>query len=385
MSPFFSLSYYGGIFAVGYSLSKALAARGHDVVVYTTDLKFSPQLADSMDVKVYPFPVQFRLAGFLITSAMRGEMRRNLKEFDIIHSHNFRGFQEILLSYYARRYNIPYLIDAHGSTPRTGNKFPKWLFDIFFGYRILRNAARVIAETELGAEEYEEMGITRDKIVLLYPPFPVEEYSHLPPPGCFREKFKIGEKHIILFLGRINWIKGLDFIVRSFRILHNQREDVILVIAGNDDGYKSTLEKLINKLNLQDKVLFAGFLAGEEKKEALVDASVMVQTSAYEQGLSWACVEAILCNTPIIVSKNSGAEEDMLRMGGNYAVEYGNEGEMVTTVDKILDKPGETAESTLKMKKYIKTNMSMAKKIEDYEKLYGECIEESKHKKRSKK
>ena len=385
MFPFFSLSYYGGIFTVGYSLSKALAARGHDVVVYTTDLKFSHQLIDSTDIKVHPFPARLKLAGFLITPAMQREMRRNLREFDIIHCHNFRGFQEILLDYYARRYGIPYLIDAHGSTLRTGKRFLKWLFDIFFGYRILRNAARVIAETEVGVKEYEEMGTSRDKIVLIYPPFPVEEYSQLPPPGYFREKFKIHETHIILFLGRINWIKGLDFIVKSFRILHNQREDVILVIVGNDDGYKSTLEGLINKLDLQDKVLFTGFLAGEKKKEALVDTSIMVQTSIYEQGLSLACVEAILCNTPIIVSKNTGAGEDILRMGGGYVIKYGNEEEMVTTINEILDRPGEAADTTLKMKKYIETNMSMAKRIEEYEKLYIQCIEESRYKKGNRK
>lgn len=384
MFPFFSSSYYGGVFAVGYALSKALTVRGHDVVVYTTDFKFSHQLADSTEIKVCPFPIQLKLAGFLITPAIRGEMRRNLKEFNIIHSHNFRGFQEILLYYYAQRYNIPYLIDAHGSIPRTGKKFLKWLFDIFFGYRILRNAARVIAETEVGAKEYEEIGISRDKVVLLHPPSPIVEFSQLPPIGCFRSKYNIKGKHIIMFLGRVHWIKGIDFLIESFCELTQLRNDVILAVVGFDDGHKSALEDLVNRLNLSSRVLFTGFLEGEEKLAALVDADIVVQTSRYEQAAG-APFEAVLCGTPIVVSKHTGAGEDVKRLDAGYLVEFGNKKELAEIINRILEEPSEARDKAKRAAKYIRENLSMSKRVEDYEKLYIECIGESKYKKGSRK
>ena len=156
------------------------------------------------------------------------------------------------------------------------------------------------------------------------------------------------------------------------------RNDVVLAIVGPDDGYKPGLESLISQLNLSDKVLFTGYLGGEEKQAALVDASVMVQTSVYEQGLSWACVEAILCDTPIIVSKDTGAAEDVSRIDAGYLVEYGNKDELAGTIQGILDNPAEAAGKTQKAKEYIQTDMSLSKRVKDYEDLYMRCIEENK-------
>ena len=54
----------------------------------------------------------------------------------------------------------------------------------------------------------------QDKIVLISAlSFDVEEFSQLPPLGRFRTKYNIEDKQIVLFLGRINWIKGLNFLV----------------------------------------------------------------------------------------------------------------------------------------------------------------------------
>jgi glycosyltransferase involved in cell wall biosynthesis len=178
-----------------------------------------------------------------------------------------------------------------------------------------------------------------------------------------------------MFLGRIHFIKGIDFLVESFHELTRERNDIILVIVGPDDGYKSNLEELIDKLNLSEKILFTGNLTGKDKLSALVDANVVVQTSRYEQG-AWVPFEAILCNTPIIVSSNSGAGEDVRKIDAGYLVEWGDKRELKDMIQYVLDNPTQAASKTRKAKEYIKANLSLNKKIEEYEKLYRECIEE---------
>lgn len=162
--------------------------------------------------------------------------------------------------------------------------------------------------------------------------------------------------------------------MESFNQLAKSRNDVILVIVGNDDGYKSTLEKLIKDLDLSDRVLFTGFLDGTAKLSALVDADVVVQTSVYEQG-AWAPFEALLCNTPIIVSSNSGAGEDVKKIDAGYLVEHGNKKELSDIIQNVLDNPTEAKEKTKKAKEYIMSNLSLDKGIEKYEKLYREVSE----------
>jgi len=288
-----------------------------------------------------------------------------------------------VVHHYAKKYDIPYVLDTHGTLPRMiqGERDFKWLlkllFDIAFGDRILRDASRVIAETEVGVEEYKEMGVEEEKIILLPPPFAVEEFSQLPPSGQFRNRYQIIDKHIVMFLGRIHQIKGLDFLVEAFYELTGSRDDVILAIVGSDDGYKSSLEKLIRRLALADKVLFTGFLAGEEKFSALVDADAVVQTSRYEQGAG-VPFEAVLCGTPIIVTKHTGAGEDVKRLDAGYLVEFGNRKELAEIINKILSDPSEARNKAKKAAQYIRENRSMAGRIGEYEKVYTSCVEEAK-------
>ena len=375
---FFSLKHAGGTVDLIYKLARAQTRSGHEVTIYTGDYKFDKEYADSLEgVKVVPFRSWLNF-GFYLMPDMVKKVKRKLQGFDIIHLHCYRSFQNMVIHHYAQKYGIPYVVDAHGSVPRYSRKRRiKQLFDFTFGYRILRDASRCIGETEVGVNEYKEYDVNPDKIVLLPPPYSTEEFSQLPPHGQFRHQFNIKEKHIVLFVGRINRIKGVDFLVESFYDLTQCRNDVILVMVGSDDGYKSTLEDLINKLNLSNKVLFTGFVSEEEKLSALVDANVFVQVSRHEQG-AWAPIEAVLCNTPIIVSRDTGAGEDVKKIDAGYLVEFGNKKELCDIIRKILDDPAEAATKTQKAKDYIETHLSMAKRVVEYEELYAKCIEESK-------
>jgi len=374
--------YGGGTVDLLYKLSRTQAQRGHEVVIYASDHRIIPEYIASLpEVRVYPFHCISSFAGFYIMQGITTAVRNNLKSFDVIHLHCFRSFQNIVVRHYATKYGVPYVLDTHGSLPRSAYskrslKRPvKWLFDITFGNRILRDASRVIAENEFGVREYEEFGIKQEKVAVIPLFFPVEEFSDLPAAGQFRNKHRIKEKHIIMSLGRIHWIKGLDFLVESFAELAGSREDVFLVIAGSDDGYKATLEKQISNLNLNDKVSFTGFLRGQDKLAAITDADVVIQPSRYEQA-AWAPIEAVLCETPIVVSRDSGAGEDVTRMKAGYLVEYGNKRQMVEIIESIIENPAEAHTKVQKAAEYIKANLTLSTKVGEYERLYRECCPE---------
>ncbi|MFC1908809.1 glycosyltransferase [Chloroflexota bacterium] len=167
----------GGTVDLLYKLSRSLAQRGHEVTVFTSDFKLDRDYIDSLpEVNVYPFHCLSSIAEFYLTPGMVGEVRRRLKDFDIIHLHCFRSFQNTVIRHYATKYGIPYILDTHGSLPRmtageTGQKWRlRWLFDVVFGNRILGDASKVVAETELGVKEYTELGVNRDKIAQITPP-----------------------------------------------------------------------------------------------------------------------------------------------------------------------------------------------------------------------
>ncbi len=369
----------GGSTDILRKLAYAFTQKGHEVTIYTSDYHLDREYIASLEgVKVHPFRGWLNPLGIFLTLGIFPEARKRLKDFDIVHMHWHRSFQAIAIHRYAKKYGIPYVVDDHG-TPRISlgargiKQLLWWLFDVAFGYRILRDADKVIAESGVGVDEYKDLGVKEDKIAVIMPPLDVGEFSRLPPEGLFREKYDIKQKHIVMFLGRLHWMKGVYFLIESFYELVKSRSDIVLVIVGNDDGQKADLIKLIEKRDLTDKVLFTGFFGGEDKLSALVDADVLVQASVYEQGVR-VPFEAILCGTPIIFTRHTGAGEILSRIDAGYPVEYGNNNELRDMIQLVLDNPAEAAVKTQKGKDYVNNNLSLEKGIEKYLELYRELI-----------
>ena len=376
--PFFSLKFAGGTADFIYKLAGAQFRQGHEVTVYTGGYKIDEEYAKSLKgVRIVSFRSWFNF-GFYLMPGLIDEARNNLKNFDILHLHCYRSFQNMIIHHYAKKYNVPYVLDAHGSIPRFSRKRRvKKLFDFIYGYKIVRDASRLIAETAKGASEYDKLGIGSVDVTLFSPPFDTEEFSSLPMPKEFINKFSLSNKRLIVYLGRINYIKGLDFLIESFSELSKLRNDLILIMVGSDDGYKKTLEALIAKLKLKDKVLFLGFVSKEDKLRVLVDADVVVQVSRYEEG-AWAPLEATLCNRPIIVTSHTGAGEDVKRIDAGYLVEFGNKEDLCDKIQFVLNNQDDAIKKAKKAKAYIESNMSMKYRIVEYDILYNACIKEKK-------
>lgn len=307
VTAFFS-PVYGGSAEVPYNLSKELAKRGHEVILYTSDFKLRQEYIDrATKVKVHAFKTWLGFAGFHVTPSIMAAAKVETRHIDIIHLHNYRTFQNLVMHHYCMKYGVPYILQAHGSLPSMISKQGlKRVYDNLWGYRLLKNASRVIGVTTIEAEQYQDMGIEKHKIEIIPHGVDLSEFDKLPKRGEFKRKYSLGDDlRMILYLGRIHKIKGLDLLVKTFAGLAKAMNDIKLVIAGPDDGYLYHLKKLITKLGISDKVLFTGPLYEHEKLNAYVDAEVYVLPSVYEIfGIT--VLEACACGTPVIISDHCG-------------------------------------------------------------------------------
>ena len=375
--PFYSIKGGGGTTWLIDQISTAQSKVGHNVTVLTTNYMFDN---DNLNIKncynVIALKSYFNFFGIYFSPELIKFCLNNLKDYDIIHLHLFRSIQNAILCFYANKFNIPYLIDAHGSLPRHFKiKFlKKYLFDLFLGNHILKRSKAFIAENELSYKEYIDFGIDDDKIAIVRPPFPIKDYKNLPKKGLFKIKYNLNKKHIILYFGRIHWIKGIDILIESFNLIQKRRNDIHLVIMGEDDGFKAKIQTQIKKLNIKNKVLFTGYLSGKEKLSCIVDSSVVVQTSRYEQGAG-APFEAVLCHVPIIVSDNSGAGLDVKRLNAGYVVRFNDTTHLSKTIQHVIDNQNEAINKTKAGANRIKEDLSIEKNILEYEDVYNGCID----------
>ena len=296
-----------------YDLSRHLVKRGHEVTVFATEKglrkdfntrRNQPVIIDEIETYYFRNASNYLAERtFTIPYRLPFVARKRLEEFDIIHIHDYRRLAVPVIHYYAKKNNIPYVLQAHGSLTTFFQKgWLKRTFDAVWGYRILKDASRVIAVTRIEAEQYKSMGVSEDKIEIVPNGLDLSEFDNLPERGEFRRKYGLDSKQkIILYLGRIHKIKGLDLLCKAFADLTRILDGIILVIVGPDDGYLTFLKKLVNDSKISDKVLFTGPLFGKEKLEAYVDAEVCVLPSFYEIfGLT--LLEAAACYTPVITT-----------------------------------------------------------------------------------
>jgi glycosyltransferase involved in cell wall biosynthesis len=107
----------------------------------------------------------------------------------------------------------------------------------------------------------------------------------------------------VLFLSRLHYKKGLDYLADAFAQLHGKRPDWRLVVAGPDGGERHPFEQRVGRLQLNGSVRVVGPVYGAEKFDLLKSAACFCLPSRQE-GFSVAILEAMACRVPVVVSEN---------------------------------------------------------------------------------
>jgi glycosyltransferase involved in cell wall biosynthesis len=376
----------GGPALVTYRISKALAKRGHEVTVFTTNVLntkslFMPKkkLVNINNMKIYYFNnLIFKPSiNVYFSSELVKFIKKEISKYDITHVHEYRSYISLAVSYYAKRQSIPFILQAHGQLPIIGYwKKLKLIYDILIGCKILQSANGVIALTRLEAEQYERMGVPKEKIFVIPNGIDLLEYSDLPPKGAFKEKFNVPEdKRIVLYIGRIHWIKGVDILVRAYALLAKQLgfKDVILVVAGPDDGYLGRVKSLVRELGISDSVLFTGPLYGRDKLSAYVDAEFVVLPSRYETFPN-VVLEAYACAKPVIASNVEAMPDIVLHGETGLLFRAGDEKELASALVYLLENPKEAEKMGRNARKLAEEKYSIDKIAAELEKVYEEVI-----------
>ncbi len=381
--PTFIPSRFGGI-SVFYNLSKNLVKRGHEVVVFTTDIKDRYSRLSNIEggrdidgIKVYYFKnvsnslaTKHRLS---VPKGMTAAIKRRISNFDIIHLHNVRTFQNVIIHHYAKKYDIPYVVQARGSLLTFFHKgWQKRIFDVIWGHGILEDASKLIALTPIEAAQYRNTGINEGKIEIIPNGIDLSEFNNLPERGEFRRKYGLGDnQRIILFVGRIHKAKGLNLLVRAFAELSRLLENIKLVIVGPDDGYLPSLKKLIADLEISNELLFTGYLDGEDKVEAYVDADVFVLPSIYEI-FGNVVLEACACGTPVVITDHCGIADAIDGQAG-LVVPYDKKA-LGKAILEILSDEKRRQEFGERGKSLIRQQFDWLKIAEQIEHTYASCI-----------
>ncbi|MEM4141338.1 MAG: glycosyltransferase family 4 protein [Nitrososphaeria archaeon] len=333
ISPIFYPEASSGIVHVIQNIGPRLVKHGLDVVLicpnYIRDKNaiVVRSLKNYLGMKIWYHPSMFIPIGknlnFYITPTM---YRFDIKKIDIIHLHDFRSYQNIVAYKLSRKFKKPYVIHAHGALSLPFSWY-RILFDSFYGWRILKDASKLIALSQREVEQYKQFGVSEDRTEIIPNGVDARFFYNLPSKGLFKKELGISNDYnLFLYIGRIHKYKGLDFLIRAYyHALKNYNlNKTMLVIAGPDSGYLNNLKTLIRLYNLKNKVILVGPLHGIKKVQAYRDALLTLSLDVVPAPFLLVPLESLASETPVVVTRNIYLSQKIEEEKIGFVVDYGN-------------------------------------------------------------
>lgn len=197
------------------------------------------------------------------------------------------------------------------------SKFFKQLYQLVIGQKILKQAAQCIAVTEKERAQLELQGIAPDRITVIPNGIDIGRYAGQ-DGAAFRTRHGLGDRPFVLFMGRLNKIKGPDLLLQAFCKLGHQFNGYHLVFAGPDEGMLSKLQAMVSLRRVESRVHFIGFVGGDEKVGAYHVADLIVVPSRQE-AMSIVVLEAGASGKPVLLTDQCGFDE-VAKVNGGYVV-----------------------------------------------------------------
>ncbi|MHC4446833.1 MAG: glycosyltransferase [Planctomycetota bacterium] len=317
--PFFDpATRFGGPVAQLRRVCQALAERGHVVRVIATELDIGPNLPREQWLPRDGYQVWYcrvgRVGHFAPYYAPRARraLVEALRDADVLDlSLSFTHFN-VMARKLACALGVPYVY-----TPRScldpvrlrQRRLSKIAFLALFERKIIRDATAIRVLTETEREQVVRQGGSPDRCVVIPNAAELDEQTRWPDGGSFRGHFDIpSDVPVILFLGRLHSIKGIDLLVEAFARACGNGSRARLVIAGPDEGAQSMIERRAHKLKVAHAVQLVGRVDGDLRLAALRAADIFALTS-HSEGLSNAVLEACASGTPVLITDRCNTPE----------------------------------------------------------------------------
>ena len=298
-------------------LSIHFARLGHDVTILTTSFRLSKSAQEQLHpIKIVALPIL--LKRFYIPWPSFLKVRDAVRNAEIIHIVSHWSLVSLIAYFFIRLYKKKYTVSPLGALPIYGrSKFIKRAYNYFFGKKIIQNASLSIVATLNETPAFTDLNVNKEKIIHIPNGINEEDYM-IKADSDFRNRFGLSDKPFILFMGRLNRIKGPDLLLKAFNNVKDMFPDLHLVYIGPDEGLLESLENYTYLNGIEERVHFLGYISREDKSRIINEAHFLTVPSRKE-AMSIVVLEAGIAAKPALITDQCGFEE-LEEVNGGYIV-----------------------------------------------------------------
>jgi len=302
----------GGAETYVHELSKALTARGHEVMVFCTSDPLKPGSYDVDGVRVRRLPKLTRLYGTPVQAGLVRELYG--WDTDVFHANFPSPYLAFTVAHAAFFRKIPAVITWHNDLPpvtsaarvliETHNRLilPEYI----------RKYRKVIATSETYRKKSPILSNLGSRVQVIRNGVDCQRFRPNVNPHSIQERYGLSGKFVVLFVGALTkWhtYKGLDVLLQALQMSMESLPNIFLLVVGDGD-LKPQYESMAENLGVADHAIFAGNSTDEELPEFYAASDLVTLPSKdMSEGFGLTLLEANSSGRPCIASKTGGIPE----------------------------------------------------------------------------
>lgn len=244
----------------------------------------------------------------------------------------------------------------------------------------LKGVKRFIAVSNQTKFDWVKLGIKEDKIDVVYNGTNLEVLKPLASFSTLRKEWNIPENiRVILYVGRLDRMKGLETLLRAFALFVKNGASARLLIAGKPveegDEYKKSLEELSSDLDIENYVSFLGYVANTIPLYQVSDVTVL--PSQWSEPFGRVIVESMACGTPVVASRIGGIPEILTGEFQRGLFEPGNERDLLDKLNQMLNWRDRDSQLSKKCWEHVLSKFSIDRMVDGIEKVLLNSLQNS--------
>jgi len=366
---------YGGPSFAVHGLCRSLAARGHHVEVFTTNVDGPTNSAaplsvpvpfDGVHVRYFPSKVLRRL---FWSPPLARALRADRVGFDLVHLHSVFLWPTWAAARWSRKSQIPYLISPRGmlikDLIKRRNRLIKSAWIEFIERENLERASGIHVTSELEREELQQFGWHLPPITTI--PNGIDDIEAFSTEDVATDIREVAaNRPFVLFFGRISWKKGLDRLLNAFVRTHLGN----LVIVGPDDELLTfRLMQRARDLQITDRVQFLTRTVVGADKDYLYRSATLLALPSLSENFGNVVLEAMQRSLPVVVTPEVGAAEVVLESGGGLVVS-GEPEPLATAMSRLMADPALARSLGAAGQRHVVAHYTWARLADTMEALY---------------
>ena len=193
---------------------------------------------------------------------------------------------------------------------------------------------------------------------------------------AFKNRFAREDEKIVLFVGNLDYDKGVPLLIEAARMILNERWDVKFVVVGTGDSSEE-LKSICRRNNIENKVLFTGALSDEDKDKLYNIAEVTVFPGTYKP-FGKETVEAMLAGCPVIVADTEKVVDPIIHKVNGLKMLKGNPESLKDNINIAIDDLPLRPILVKNAKEMLKSRYCWKAVAKEIESRYKDIIEEVK-------